>query len=487
VDKKTLHLVIAISTFFILSSCLLFSFGSGIIAPENSLKSGIPQYPSSQKIEIEQDNLEQIVIDSFGGDYLQYDSQTVISWTEDMVIDVDLFFDEILTDDNWSNESGWDARYHSLSSEWEKEDLKLSIMLLYDLDSESIGMLNNAYGLEGVEPGGTLIFAHVVDLSQASLNTPEKAGEEIITPAITVSDIQSIETSSVAGDPTIWVFLPSGNIAQSDDHGRSWSKVFEPIEFGWSYLMDAGSSIQFTKSGHGLFITHVGYGIVPFLWYTESTTWNEISLPEDTASVAVAQDGSGRVIAVGANPKGKENAWMLESPDGGWRPIPCEIDNWAKINKVDWSPEYGIVANNSEGTILHADENYQWKAMGTPGTNLGSPNYWVAADGNLYIHGRRDNDLRWNGEKWEEFENNFFNTLGTLSGVADFGTGPDNNMYRSEDAGLTIDVVDVPDMPERIAILGLAVSGDNIVYLVTEAGFYMSRDAGSTWELLIQN
>lgn len=470
-----------------MSSCVLFNIGSGIKDLQTNLINDVPIYPSAQRINLDEDDLELLVIDSFGSNYLQDDSNTMLSWTEDMGIEVDLFFDELLTDDNWSNESGWEAGFHYLGSEWEKEDLKLSIMILYDLDSESISNLNSAYGIEGMAPGGTLIFTHVQDLSQALQKTPEKAVEGIPPPTITVRDIQSIATSSKYGDPTIWVFLPSGEIAQSDDHAKSWSKVFEPISVSYDYLRRAGPDTQFTKTEQGLFVKYDTIGSVPFLWYTESTIWDEITLPEDTLSVAVAQDGSGRVIAVGANPKGKENAWILESPYSDWRPISCEIDNWAEIYLVEWFPEYGIVGINEEDTVLHADENYQWEVMGTNGSYLVRPSFWVAADGYLYIHGGMDKEFRWNGEKWEDFEKNFYDALGTLPGVADFGTGPDNNVYRSDDAGSTLEIVNVPDMPERIGILGFEVSGDGIIYLVTEAGFYMSRDAGSSWELIIDN
>ena len=485
-NRKVNQVLYIMFVFCIMSSCVLFNIGSGIKDLQTNLKYDVPIYPSAQRINLDKDDLELLVIDSFGSNYLQDDSNTMLSWTEDMGIEVDLFFDELLTDDNWSNESGWEAGFHYLGSEWEKEDLKLSIMILYDLDSESISNLNSAYGIEGMAPGGTLIFTHVQDLSQALQKTPEKAVEEIPPPTITVRDIQSIATSSVAGDPTIWVFLPSGEIAQSDDHGKSWSKVFEPLENHQVYPGE-GSDTQFTKTERGLFVKYDSYIAGPYLWYTESTIWYVVVLPENTHAVAVAQDGSGRVIAVGANPKGKEKAWILESPCGDWRPIPCEIDNWARITVVEWFPEYGIVGINSGETILHTDENYQWDAMGTHGSSLYLPGFWVAADGNLYIHNDMGKNFRWNGEKWEVFENSFKENIATLPGVADFGIGPGFDMYRSEDAGLTIDLVSVPDMPERIDVLELAVSGDGIVYLLTEAGLYMSRDAGSTWELIIDN
>ena len=485
--NKISRLIVITSTLFLFSSCLLSNFGSKFLAPGRSLRSAVPQYPSSQKIEIEPTDLEQIIVDLPGEDYLQYYSRTDIAWTEDSIADVLFDYPEILADDNWSSDHVWEAHYRYMWSEWEKENLNLSLMLLYDLDSEGIGILNSSYGIEGIEPGGTLIITHVVDLSQAAQKTPDKASEEIVPPTITVSDIQSVATSSIAGDPTIWVFLPSGEIAQSDDHGKSWSKIFEPLDTGWGYITSAGPDVQFTKSKQGLFVKYDDIGAFPNLWYAESTTWHEVSLPEGSSSVAVAQDGSGRVIAVGANPKGKENAWILESPYGDWRSITCEIDNWTDIYLVEWFPEYGIVGINNEDTILHAGENYQWEIMGTHGSFLVRPGFWVAADDNIYIHGGMDKEFRWNGESWDVFENSFYETLGTLPGVADFGTGPGNNVYRSEDAGMTLDVVDVPDMPERVAVLGLAVSGDDIVYLVTEAGFYMSKDAGNTWVLLIQN
>ncbi len=167
-EKKILRLIISASSFFFFSSCLFSSFGSELLVPGSNLRSAIPQYPSTQKIEIEPDVLEQIVIDLPGEDYLQYVSQTKISWTEDTIADVLVMYGETLTDDNWKNISDWEARYRYLRSEWVKEDLSLSLMLLYDLDSESIGLLNNSYGIVGLEPGGVLIISRLVDLSKPS-------------------------------------------------------------------------------------------------------------------------------------------------------------------------------------------------------------------------------------------------------------------------------------------------------------------------------
>ena len=176
--NKILRLIVFISTLLFFSSCLLSDFGFKFLAPGRILRSTVPQYPSSHKIEIEPTDLEQIIIDLPGEDYLQQYSQTDIAWTNDSIDEVLFDYPEILTEDNWSSDHVWELHYHYMWSEWEKENLNLSLMLLYDLDSEGIDILNSSYGIEGIEPGGTLIITHVVDLSQASQKTPEKSSEE---------------------------------------------------------------------------------------------------------------------------------------------------------------------------------------------------------------------------------------------------------------------------------------------------------------------
>lgn len=324
-------------------------------------------------------------------------------------------------------------------------------------------------------------------------------------PALTVRDIRFIETSTIADDPTIWVFLPSGQIAQSDDHAESWVIVFGILPGYDIRLMRPDESMEFTKTDHGLYFAYNEI-VSPMLWYTESTTWDVIKLPEGAKSVAVAQDGSSRVIASGANPKGVENAWILESPKGKWLPISCEIDNWASIITVDWLPQYGIVGINGESTVLHADENYNWEVVGTLETSLiGGSEFWVASDDLLYLDTSM-HKLKWTGEKFEEYESIMYEHLGTIPGVADFGRGSGfvktedynttsddtgfehkSGFVRTEDGGLTVEFISIPDMPDRIDNIDLAVSGDDIVYLLNEAGLYMSSDGGITWQMIIKN
>jgi len=170
--NKIPRLIVITTILFLFSSCLLSNFGSKFLAPGRNLRSAVPQYPSSHKIKIEPTDLEQIIIDLPGEVYLEYYSQTDIDWTEDSIADVLFDYPEILADDNWISDHVWETHYRYMWSEWEKENLNLSLILLYDLDSESIGILNSSYGIEGIEPGGTLIITHVVDLSQASQKTP---------------------------------------------------------------------------------------------------------------------------------------------------------------------------------------------------------------------------------------------------------------------------------------------------------------------------
>lgn len=121
------RLIILSSALFLFSSCLFSDFGSKLLAPGRNLRSAVPQYPSSQKTEIEPTYLEQIVTDLPGEDYLQYYSQTNIVWTEDSIADVLFDYPEILADDNWRSGHVWEAHYHYMWSKGEKENLNLSL------------------------------------------------------------------------------------------------------------------------------------------------------------------------------------------------------------------------------------------------------------------------------------------------------------------------------------------------------------------------
>lgn len=153
-------------SFIVISSCGLSSLGSKLNNPNEGGQSVIPKYPSLQEIVLEQDDLQQFILDSFGSDSLQSGSKTDLSWTEDEGKYVFAEYFEMLPEQEWSMESEWEVGYHYMASEWTKDDSKLYLMILYELDSESLSNLESFYGIAGIDPGGTLVCTHVVDLSQ---------------------------------------------------------------------------------------------------------------------------------------------------------------------------------------------------------------------------------------------------------------------------------------------------------------------------------
>ena len=86
-----------------------------------------------------------------------------------------------------------------MTSEWKNGDLYLEILILDNLSSDDISMLNKKYGISGPQPGGTLILSHAINISQPLPDTTATAQTESINATATVKSYnQSIQATQSA-------------------------------------------------------------------------------------------------------------------------------------------------------------------------------------------------------------------------------------------------------------------------------------------------
>lgn len=84
-------------------------------------------------------------------------------WTNDELLDTQKTLDKDLPSDKWRLVNDWSGDQNSKRSEWKNGDVGLIVVLLGNLDGTQISNLERRYGINGLEPGATLILMYAFD------------------------------------------------------------------------------------------------------------------------------------------------------------------------------------------------------------------------------------------------------------------------------------------------------------------------------------
>ena len=192
---KKIAVLSILSIFFFLSACS--DSGNNILQlPDESSGEGIPLYPKSTTIALDEDDRDLFIINTIGYDYLLFVSNTSIVWSEDIGVEVQSKLDEMLPENRWRLNNDWRTRQESVFSSWRKGDLELVVIILDNLDSDTVGNLQRRYGMSGPTPGSTLIVSHVVDRAQPLPDATATAQAESSSATATVEAISADATST---------------------------------------------------------------------------------------------------------------------------------------------------------------------------------------------------------------------------------------------------------------------------------------------------
>ena len=153
--KRHLFIVSAFVLLIAIASC---SSQPSLKPPDDSSGNAIPLYPNAQTLTISQEDSESLISDLLGSEFLRYSSNTRISLTEDTAGQVQEKLDKLIPDAKWRLESDWFNFDRSVKvSIWRSGDLRASIILIDNLNSEQINNFTRYYGLSGLKSGATLI------------------------------------------------------------------------------------------------------------------------------------------------------------------------------------------------------------------------------------------------------------------------------------------------------------------------------------------
>lgn len=128
----------------------------------------MPLFPEGQKIEVSEKNRLRFIKNILAADISYSQSGTAFYWTSITANDAIPVLNRRLADGDWNLVTDWGYQNGLLYmlSVWEKEDLKLSILLWNDLDSVGIAGLSKNYGISGPVPGSTMLVMHIVNLAE---------------------------------------------------------------------------------------------------------------------------------------------------------------------------------------------------------------------------------------------------------------------------------------------------------------------------------
>ena len=124
----------------------------------------VPLYRKAKEIKIQQRDLEQLKTDLFGYEQTLFANQMNVRVTDEFASDVYADLEKELIDEGWRFQSSF------LYDMWQKGD---NVMFLYFEDSLTSEMVNNyrrSYGIEGLEPGQTMIITFTVDMASPMPN-----------------------------------------------------------------------------------------------------------------------------------------------------------------------------------------------------------------------------------------------------------------------------------------------------------------------------
>ena len=357
---------------------------------------------------------------------------------------------------------------------------------------------------------------------------------------VDIKHIREIVPSMVPGDSRIWAvtdksFVSRGNqyaceftfvtgpIYESRDDGHTWTDPLPPLQYdthdcgiNLGGLEDASTITSAAIIPYsGGFIIQYYFGLnslntltnqkinLPYfnpIFYAANGGWSQIAMPIGNASdkdpeitgvseMMVVPDGSGRIVAVGGDPKGYENAWIMDSPGGSWKSIPANINKYEIINQIIWSPKYGLVALMNHSNVIQADNQYQWHDMNYPEDYI--HDLWTGFDGEICVSKILSPISGWDGNTWRDFDQ-----------YSDCGSSlfPPNDKnyaisYDTDSSGrVALSIYKIndkqshelkfPDLPERIKMINFTVSRSGVIYYLTEVGLYASFDMGDSWELV---
>jgi len=179
--KRHLFIVSAFVLLIAIASC---SSQPSLKPPDDSSGNAIPLYPNAQTLTISQEDSESLISDLLGSEFLRYSSNTRISLTEDTAGQVQEKLDKLIPDAKWRLESDWFNFGFDRSvkvSIWRSGDLRASIILIDNLNSEQINNFTRYYGLSGLKSGATLIITHIWDTTKV-IPTPTPTETPIPSP-----------------------------------------------------------------------------------------------------------------------------------------------------------------------------------------------------------------------------------------------------------------------------------------------------------------
>jgi len=245
-ERKTKQIRIIFIILFTMTSCVLFSLRPEMKAPEDSSGDRIPLYPESKIINIDQKDIEQVIEDSFGYDYLLYESSTNVSWTEDIGDSVQIKFDEMLPEDKWRIQSDWLYGEQIAVSEWRKGDLELTIAIIDNLNSEDLRDLKMDYGIDGLETGWTLIISHVIDITKPLPNMTATAEIQSLNNTATAeaktAAVEATQAAQVTAQAIIELeqLLPKYNEDFNSPELADYWEIYNPNPKKWDLTNEPG-------------------------------------------------------------------------------------------------------------------------------------------------------------------------------------------------------------------------------------------------------
>jgi hypothetical protein len=350
---------------------------------------------------------------------------------------------------------------------------------------------------------------------------------------VDVSDLHYITASQVLNDNRIWAMssiwvldagtedtgckaiVQSGQLYQSNNGGRDWELSAPPIKYStpWcmltQYAVDYLSDIKIVPFASGFIMQIQLFGSAP-VFYWDGNTWKPIPSPirdyqkgdpEDSGlkEMLVLPDGSGRIVAVGHDPDGISNAWMLEKPSTSWKDISSNLNNYDTIDNIIWSYNYGLVgAMKNSSTVLRLDDELHWIDLDFPKDDKFSPDrIWMGINGEVCSYDEHSSDnaenLGWDGSKWKLYDQASNCTFSLIwvayqkySVVEFFPLGPNDisGLFYITNNGNQFQKFVLPELENDIQSRSLTISQTGIIYFLSNDGLYSSTDIGISWKLV---
>lgn len=162
-NKPSIFTIIFIFLFvFITPACSAILAGESESGQEISVD--VPTYKKSKEVQVQSSDLEKLKIDYFGYEQTLFPNSMRVRVTDDFASDVYADLEDNLIDEGWRFESSF------LYDVWRKGDQVLFLYFEDNLTSDVINSYRRSYGIENLEPGQTLIFSYVIDMSSPQPN-----------------------------------------------------------------------------------------------------------------------------------------------------------------------------------------------------------------------------------------------------------------------------------------------------------------------------